>query len=94
MAYIGSACLNVGCRKKIWVVAGPEFGANKGRRVIIAQARYGLESAASSFGEEANLSQCPGSARREAQLNCFVDANYAGNKVTFKSQTGVLIVVN
>jgi hypothetical protein len=31
---------------------------------------------------------------REAQLNCFVDADHAGNKVTRRSQTGALIFMN
>jgi hypothetical protein len=30
----------------------------------------------------------------EVQINCFVDANYAGNRITRHSHTGILIFVN
>jgi hypothetical protein len=28
------------------------------------------------------------------QINCFVDADHAGNRITCRSQTGILIFIN
>jgi hypothetical protein len=55
MADIGNAYLNADCREKIWMIAGPEFGANKGRKVIIVRALYGLKSASAAW--RAHLAQ-------------------------------------
>ena len=41
---IGNAYLNATCREKLWTVAGPEFGSDKGSVMIIARALYGLKS--------------------------------------------------
>jgi len=41
---IGNAYLNATCREKLWTVAGPEFGSDKGSVIIIARALYGLKS--------------------------------------------------
>jgi hypothetical protein len=49
MADIGNAYLNADCREKIWMIAGPEFGANKGRKVIIVRELYGLKSASAAW---------------------------------------------
>ena len=38
MADIGNAYLKADCRDKIWMIAGPKFGVNKRRRVVIVQA--------------------------------------------------------
>lgn len=39
-------------------------------------------------------SRTPEARGKEVQLNCFVDADHAGNTVTRRSQTGVLIFLN
>ena len=39
-----NAYLNATCREKLWTVAGPEFGSDKGSVMIIARALYGLKS--------------------------------------------------
>jgi len=41
---IGNAYLNATCREKLWTVAGPEFGSEKGSVMIISRALYGLKS--------------------------------------------------
>ena len=41
---IGSAYLNALCWEKLWTVAGPEFGSEKGAVMIIARALYGFKS--------------------------------------------------
>ena len=41
---IGNAYLNASCREKLWTIAGPEFGSEKGAMMIIARALYGLKS--------------------------------------------------
>ena len=44
--------------------------------------------------EEAIPDNAPKSRGRPVQINCFVDANHAGNKVTRRSHTGILIFIN
>jgi len=46
---IGNAYLNAQCREKLWTVAGPEFGSEKGSVMIIARALYGLKSSGSAW---------------------------------------------
>jgi hypothetical protein len=41
---VSNAYLNVPCREKIWVHAGPEFGNDKGAVMIVRKALYGLKS--------------------------------------------------
>ena len=41
---IQNAYLTAGCREKIWTIAGPEFGLEKGMPMIIRKALYGLKS--------------------------------------------------
>ena len=41
---IGNAYLNASCREKLWTLAGPEFGSEKGAVMIIARALHGLKS--------------------------------------------------
>jgi len=47
---IGNAYLNAACREKLWTVAGPEFGSEKGSVMIIARALYGLNPRARPGG--------------------------------------------
>ena len=46
---IGNAYLNATCREKLWTVAGPEFGSDKGSVMIIARALYGLKSSGAAW---------------------------------------------
>ena len=46
---IGNAYLNATCREKLWTVAGPEFGSDKGSVMIIARALYGLKSSEAAW---------------------------------------------
>ena len=46
---IGNAYLNALCREKLWTVAGPEFGSEKGAMMIIARALYGLKSSGAAW---------------------------------------------
>ena len=44
--------------------------------------------------EEAILSNAPEPRGKVVQINCFIDADHAGNFITRKSQTGILIYLN
>jgi len=46
---IGNAYLNAACREKLWTVADPEFGNEKGSVMIIARALYGLKSSGAAW---------------------------------------------
>jgi len=46
---IGNAYLNAQCREKLWTVAGPEFGSDKGPIMIIARALYCLKSSGAAW---------------------------------------------
>jgi len=46
---IGNAYLNAACREKLWTVAGPKFGSDKGSVIIIARALYGLKSSGAAW---------------------------------------------
>ena len=48
-ADIGNVYLNAPNKKKIWTVAGHEFGTDKGAVYIITQAIYGLKSARATW---------------------------------------------
>ena len=48
-ADVGNAYLNADCREKIWCIAGPEFGSNQGKKVIIVRALYGLKSSGAAW---------------------------------------------
>lgn len=49
-ADIGIAYINADCHKKIWMVAGPEFGATEqGSIIIIKKALYGLKSSGAAW---------------------------------------------
>ena len=46
---IQNAYLTVDCREKIWTIAGPEFGSEKGTPMVIRKALYGLKSSGAAF---------------------------------------------
>ena len=46
---IQNAYLTATCREKIWTVAGPEFVADCGKRMIVVRALYGLKSFGAAF---------------------------------------------
>ena len=46
---IQNAYLTAECREKIWTVAGPEFGSEKGSIMLIKMALYGLKSSGAAF---------------------------------------------
>lgn len=48
-ADIQNAYLHAKCREKIWCIAGPEFGSDEGRIMIIVRALYGLKSSGAAF---------------------------------------------
>jgi Reverse transcriptase (RNA-dependent DNA polymerase) len=49
VADVGNAYLNAPCRKKIWTIAGPEFGDDEGKVMIIKRALYGLKSSGAAW---------------------------------------------
>ena len=46
---IQNAYLSAPCREKIYCVAGPEFGSEAGKTMIVRKALYGLRSSGASF---------------------------------------------
>ena len=46
---IQNAYLTAPTREKVWTMAGPEFGSDKGKIMIIVRALYGLESSGAAF---------------------------------------------
>ena len=46
---VGNAYLNAECREKLWTIAGPEFGSDKGSVMIIVRALYGLKSSGAAW---------------------------------------------
>ena len=46
---IGNAYLNASCREKLWTVACPAFGSERGAVMIIARALYGLKSSGAAW---------------------------------------------
>jgi hypothetical protein len=46
---IQNAFLTAKCREKIYMVAGPEFGSDAGKIMIIVRALYGLKSSGAAF---------------------------------------------
>ena len=46
---IQNAYLTAPCREKIWTVAGPEFGSDAGKNMLIVRALYGLKSSGASY---------------------------------------------
>jgi hypothetical protein len=49
VADVGNAYLNANCRERIWTVAGPEFGNDRGAVMIIKKALYGLKSSGAAW---------------------------------------------
>ena len=48
-ADIENAYLTAPCREKCWLRAGPEFGSDEGRVMIVTRALYGLKSSGAAF---------------------------------------------
>ena len=46
---IQNAYLTAPCREKVWTIAGPEFGSNAGKIMLITRALYGLKSSGAAF---------------------------------------------
>ena len=46
---IQNAYLRAKCREKIWTIAGPDFGSNQGKIMIVVRALYGLKSSGAAF---------------------------------------------
>jgi Reverse transcriptase (RNA-dependent DNA polymerase) len=46
---VGNAYLNDPCHKKIWFVAGPEFGSHQGMMIKVVRALYGLKSSGAAW---------------------------------------------
>ena len=46
---IQNAYLTAKCREKIWTIAGPEFGSEAGKKMLIVRALYGLKSSGAAF---------------------------------------------
>ena len=46
---IQNAYLTAPCRERIWTVAGPEFGSDAGKNMLIVRALYGLKSSGASY---------------------------------------------
>ena len=51
-ANISTAFLYGKTREKVYVIAGPEFGVNAGKRMIIDKGLYGLTTLAARFHEK------------------------------------------
>ena len=45
--------MNADCREKVYTIAGPEFGSNAGRHIVITRALYGLKSSGAAYVESA-----------------------------------------
>jgi hypothetical protein len=50
-ADIQNAYLNAGTKERVYTMAGPKFGANAGRPVLIVRALYGLKSSGARWGD-------------------------------------------
>ena len=46
---IENAYLKYPCQEKIWTRAGPKFGQDEGKVIIIVMALYGLKSSGAAF---------------------------------------------
>ena len=46
---IKNAYLTADSREKVYVIAGPEFGSDKGKVMIVRKALYGLKSSGAAF---------------------------------------------
>jgi Reverse transcriptase (RNA-dependent DNA polymerase) len=52
---VGNAFLYGKTKEKVFVIAGEEFGANKGKRMIVDRSLYGLRSSAARFHEHLSV---------------------------------------
>ena len=48
-ADVENAYLTAPCREKVWTMAGPEFGSDNGKPLIITKALYGLKSSGAAY---------------------------------------------
>jgi hypothetical protein len=46
---IQNAYLTADCREKVWILAGPEFGSEAGKMMLVKKALYGLKSSGAAF---------------------------------------------
>jgi hypothetical protein len=46
---IQNAYLMADCRERVWIVAGPEFGSEAGKNMLVKKALYGLKSSGAAF---------------------------------------------
>ena len=46
---IQNAYLTAKCREKVWTRAGPEFGSDAGKIMLVVRALYGLKSSGAAF---------------------------------------------
>jgi hypothetical protein len=46
---IQNACLTADCRENVWIVAGPEFGSECGKNMLVKKAPCGLKSSGAAF---------------------------------------------
>jgi Reverse transcriptase (RNA-dependent DNA polymerase) len=74
---IQNAYLTAPVSEKIWVICGPEFGSNAGKRALIVHALHGLKSAGAAFCN--HLADCMRSLGYES---CLADADLWMKRVT------------
>ena len=53
VADIGNADLNADFQENVCTIAGPEFGSNAGKHIVITRALYGLKSSGAVYVESA-----------------------------------------
>ena len=80
---IQKAYLTADCCEKIWTIAGPEFGSEKGTPMVIRKALYGLKSSGAAFRAHLaetlyNIGFRPRKQKRNGQtyyeyILCYVD---------------------
>ena len=46
---VQNAFLTALCKEKIWLIAGPEFGNEQGKKFLVVRDLYGLKSASAAF---------------------------------------------
>jgi hypothetical protein len=67
-ADIQNAYLNAGTKERVYTMAGPEFGANVGRPVLIVRALYGLKSSGARWRDHIS-----GTLRSGGFKSCYAD---------------------
>jgi hypothetical protein len=65
---IQNAYLNAGTKEKVYTMAGPEFGSNTGRPVLIVRALYGLKSSGARWRDHIS-----GTLRSGGFTSCYAD---------------------